>query len=59
MTGCLRRRIDQDAAWFSILRELCDEVELSLHVLRDCPLAMPVWVILVGEKFRSDFFRRT
>ncbi|KAK2422286.1 Polynucleotidyl transferase, ribonuclease H superfamily protein [Trifolium repens] len=34
----------------------CNEVETSLHVLRDCGLAITVWLPLVPQCLRSNFF---
>lgn len=35
----------------------CDEeMETTLHVLRDCSIALAIWINLVHLDMRSDFF---
>jgi ribonuclease HI len=36
--------------------DFCNEIETSLHVLRDCGLAISVWQHLVPEGLRVNFF---
>ncbi|KAK2379785.1 Polynucleotidyl transferase, ribonuclease H superfamily protein [Trifolium repens] len=33
-----------------------DIIETELHVLRDCPLVMPIWLNVVDDRMRSSFF---
>jgi hypothetical protein len=33
-----------------------DSIETELHVLRDCPLVMPIWLNVVDVRMTSSFF---
>jgi hypothetical protein len=33
-----------------------NSIETELHVLRDCPLVMPIWLNVVDVRMRSSFF---
>jgi hypothetical protein len=33
-----------------------DQVETILHVIRDCPLVMPLWLNMVHSNMRGQFF---
>ncbi|PNX90504.1 ribonuclease H, partial [Trifolium pratense] len=41
----------------SAMCDFCgDQVETILHVMRDCPLVMPLWLNLVHSNMRRNFF---